>query len=171
MFSAMITLEQLSSHLVNHLKTVRLRALHDAPTAFGSTFLKESQLSDEDWLKRVSTWNSDRSVCYIAMDNDAPCGIIAGKFDDNDPQRAEVVSMWVSPAHRRTGLAATLMNAVQWWAQNQGLGELRLMVTNKNAAAIRFYEKCDFAPTGVTGPYPNDPALFEVEMAKPLQGS
>jgi hypothetical protein len=46
---------------------------------------------------------------------------------------------------------------------------LLLMVTSKNSTAIRFYEQCGFAMTGNTGPYPNDPALFEYEMAKSLR--
>jgi len=46
----MPTLEPLSLQLVEEYKTVRLRALKDTPTAFGSTYAKESALSDADWL-------------------------------------------------------------------------------------------------------------------------
>jgi len=42
------------------------------------------------------------------------------------------------------------------------------MVTNNNFAAIAFYKRLGFAPTGHTEPYPNDPALIEYEMSKPL---
>ncbi len=162
----MITVEQLSSPLAGHLKTVRLLALQDTPTAFASTYARESKLSDEDWLRLVSIWNSDQSVCYIAMDKGAPCGIIGGKCDENDLQRAYVLSMWVAPTHRRSGLGATLMNAVQLWAQKMGLQGLRLMVTSTNSTAISFYEKCGFTLTGLVQPHPNDPALSESEMAK-----
>lgn len=167
----MATIEPLSVRLLQHFKTVRLRALQDTPTAFSGTFLKESELSEEDWLRRVSIWNSDRSVCYIAMDEDAPCGIIAGKFDENDLQYAHVLSMWVAHTQRRTGLGTRLVHAVQAWAQDLGADALRLMVTSKNSTAIRFYEKCGFALTGKTGPYPNDPAIFEYEMVKSLRNS
>ena len=104
MFWFMPTLEPLSPQLVKEFKTVRLRALEDTPTAFGSTYAKESQLSDDDWRKRVAIWNGDTAACYIAIDEGAPCGIIAGYFDKDNPRRANVVSMWVAPAHRRTGL-------------------------------------------------------------------
>ena len=50
-------LEPLSPRLMEEFKAVRLRALEDTPTAFGSTYAKESVLSDSDWLKRVDTWN------------------------------------------------------------------------------------------------------------------
>jgi ribosomal protein S18 acetylase RimI-like enzyme len=165
----MITVELLSPRLVRQLKMVRLSALQDTPTAFSGTYTEESELSDEDWLQRVSTWNSGRSVCYIAIENNAPCGIIAGKVDDPDSQHAWVLSMWVAPMHRRTGLGSRLVDSVQQWAHNLGLSELRLMVTSKNEKAIRFYEKCGFTFTGMNGPYPNDPALSESEMVKHLR--
>ncbi len=164
----MPTLEQLSLRFINEFKTVRLRALQDTPSAFGSTYGKEAQFSDEDWLQRVSTWNSNRAVCYIAMDKSEPCGIIAGYFDKTDPQKAYVASMWVAPAHRRTGLGTMLMDAVQLWARSHGAGELRLMVTSNNATATAFYQRLGYTFTGTTEPYPNDPALVEYEMVKYL---
>lgn len=165
----MISIEALSPGLVGFFKTTRLTALQDTPTAFGSTFAKESQLSDEDWLRRVETWSSGRSVCYLAMDEGAACGIVAGKCDENNRQRADVLSMWVAPAYRRTGLGMRLISSVELWARNLNLYELRLMVTSKNAAAMRFYERCGFTFTGKTRPYPNDPAIFEYEMTKLLR--
>jgi hypothetical protein len=50
----MPTIEPLSPRLVEEFKTVRLRALKDTPTAFGSTYAKESAFSDGDWLKRMA---------------------------------------------------------------------------------------------------------------------
>jgi len=163
------TIEPLSAHLVADLKTVRLRALQDTPTAFSGTYAEESQLSDADWLERVATWNSNSSsVCYLAMDAGLPCGIIAGYLDDHDPPRPTVASMWVASAHRRTGLGTRLLNEVQRWAEGLGAGQLRLMVTSGNERAMRFYERFGFAFTGTTGPYRNDPAFFEYEMIKTL---
>jgi len=164
------TIEPLSAHLVADLKTVRLRALQDIPTAFSGTYAEESQLSDADWLKRVAAWNSgSSSVCYLAMDVGLPCGIIAGYLDDHDPPRPTVASMWVAPAYRRTGLATRLLNEVQRWAKCLGASQLRLMVTSGNDQAMRFYERFGFVFTGTTGPYRNDPAFFEYEMIKSLR--
>ena len=167
----MPTLEQLSSWLIQEFKTVRLRALKDTPSAFGSTYAKESELSDEDWLQRVTTWNSDSAVCYIGMDKSEPCGIIGSYLDKSDPQRAYVASMWVAPAHRRTGLGTILMDAVQLWARSRGIGEIRLMVTSSNSIATAFYQRLGYTFTGNTEPYPNDPALVEYEMVKYLRNS
>jgi GNAT superfamily N-acetyltransferase len=103
------------------------------------------------------------------MDQAAACGIIAGYRDKNDPRRAWVASMWVAPTHRRTGLGTMLMDAVKLWAYTLGAAELCLMVTSNNSTAIQFYERCGYSFTGTTGPYQNDPALFEYEMATPLR--
>jgi ribosomal protein S18 acetylase RimI-like enzyme len=167
----MVSLQKLSPALANELKTVRLRALADTPTAFTGTYADESRLSDEDWSRRATTWSSGPSTCYLAMDTGDPCGIIAGKCDEEEPQRAWVLSMWVAPAHRRTGLATTLMRSVESWAIGLGLRELRLHVTSNNQAAQIFYERCGFTLTGAVQPYPHDPALTESEMVKSLPAS
>ena len=165
----MVTIEQLSPAFAMHLKRVRLTALKDTPSAFSSTYARESQRSNEDWLKVASAWSSGQSVFYIALDEGAPCGMIAGKFDEIAPRRAWVLSMWVAPAHRRSGLGARLMDEVERWAQNLAICELYLHVTSNNSTARNFYEKCGFTRTGITQPYQNDPALFEYEMAKAIQ--
>jgi GNAT superfamily N-acetyltransferase len=165
----MPTLESLSPHLVTELKTVRLRALQDTPSAFGRTYAEEALLSEADWLNRATAWNNgSSSICFIAMDNNAPCGMIAGYLDAHNPPGPNVAAMWVAPEYRRTGLGTLLMNEVVQWAQRYGTGGLCLMVTGGNAAAIRFYERCGFVMTGNTEPYANDPTVFECEMIKPL---
>jgi len=165
----MPTLESLSPQLVSELKTVRLRALQDTPSAFGRTYAEEALLSDADWLNRATNWNNGSSaVCFIAMDNNEPCGMIAGYLDANDPPRPNVAAMWVAPEYRRTGLGRLLMNEVVRWAQSVGTGKLRLVVISGNTAAIRFYERCGFILTGKTEPYTNDLLLFECEMTKTL---
>jgi ribosomal protein S18 acetylase RimI-like enzyme len=165
----MVTVEQLSSPLAMHLKQMRLNALVDTPSAFSSTYARESTRSDEDWVELASAWTSGQSVFYIAMDEGDPCGMIAGKFDETAPRRAWVLSMWVAPSHRRSGLGARLMDEVERWARNLSICELHLHVTSNNSTAQAFYERCGFARTGIVQPYENDPALFEYEMAKAIQ--
>jgi ribosomal protein S18 acetylase RimI-like enzyme len=164
----MVTIERLSRQFAIQLKQVRLTALRDTPSAFSSTWARESQRSNEDWLKLALAWTSGQSVFYVALDEGTPCGMIAGKSDEIAPGRAWVLSMWVAPALRRSGLGARLMNEVERWAQGLGIYELHLHVTSNNSTAQSFYEKCGFIRTGITQPYQNDPALFEYEMAKAI---
>ena len=50
----MIRLSVITPDNVSVFKTVRLRALLDAPKAFASTHAAESQLSDAEWLSRAA---------------------------------------------------------------------------------------------------------------------
>jgi ribosomal protein S18 acetylase RimI-like enzyme len=180
----MLVLHPITATNVQLFKSIRLAALKDSPTAFGSTFARESQLSDADWLQRATDWNSDRSVAYLAIDDptarDEPrrtacgeprrtaCGIAAAYLDEHDPRTAHLVSMWVAPTHRRRGVGRLLIDAINAWAQTKRATNLQLMVTNINKSAIDFYEQLGFAMTGNTEPYPNDSTLIEHEMSRPI---
>jgi ribosomal protein S18 acetylase RimI-like enzyme len=41
-------------------------------------------------------------------------------------------------------------------------------VTSNNGAGLHFYQRLGFTRTGGTEPYPNDPALIEIEMMRSL---
>lgn len=151
-------------------KTIRLRALQTDPAAFGSTYAKESQLDDAGWIQRVRYWGDYRAG-FLAVENESLCGMIAVFPEEDNPGSAQLISMWVAPEHRGTGLGRHLINAAKSWAASHGFHELRLFVTCINHRAIEFYEHNGFAKTGKTQQYPNDPAIFEYEMATPLMQS
>jgi ribosomal protein S18 acetylase RimI-like enzyme len=161
----MIQILPITADLVEPFREVRLRALQDAPLAFGSTYARESQLSDEEWRQRVGTWNGDRSVALLAWDGQRPCGIAAGYLHADRPSDAVLVSMWVAPTHRRQGIGHQLVEQVVAWAESKGATTVRLMVTSINDPAIAFYERLGFIKTGRSEPYPNDAELVEHEMA------
>ena len=160
-----------SVETVSEFKATRLAALKDSPLAFGSTWTKEAQMSEEDWLRRAEQWSNARSVGFLLVEEADPCGIAGGFIDAEDPNRVHLVSMWVAPARRRTGTGFYLLKAVSDWAAGRGARVLRLTVTSSNEAAIAFYRRCGFSMTGRTEPYPNDPALFEYEMIRALASS
>jgi ribosomal protein S18 acetylase RimI-like enzyme len=165
----MVILKPITPSSALSFKEVRLHALLDTPWAFGSTHAKELLFSDAEWKARAAQWNSDRSTGHLAWDGDNPCGIVASFLDQTDPKKAHLVSMWVAPTHRRLGVGQMLVNQVLAWARSQQVETLHLMVTSRNDAATRFYEKLNFVKTGNTKPYPNDPALIEFEMIHPIQ--
>jgi ribosomal protein S18 acetylase RimI-like enzyme len=164
----MTELLKITSHLTEAYKRARLSALQESPLAFGSTYGDEMQMSERDWQKRVAAMNEKRAIGYLAMEGHKPCGLIRGTLDQDNSRCAEIGSMWVAPTHRRSGLASRLLIAVQGWAIALGVTELRLTVTNTNGAALALYVSHGFQATGKTEPYPNDVALFEVELSKCL---
>ena len=162
----MVSIELIARRDAPALRDARLRALQDAPSAFGSTYAKESQLTDDDWQERADRWSGRRCATFLALDSEMPCGIAGCFLDSEDALQAHLVSMWVSSSHRRTGVGRALVNAALDWARTKRVQRLCLMVTSNNDPAIGFYRSLEFSFTGRTEPYPNDPNLFEHEMCR-----
>jgi ribosomal protein S18 acetylase RimI-like enzyme len=164
----MVTLEPITEQNILTFKAARLQALQDTPSAFGSTYAKESVLTDADWLKRAERWNGQRAVLYIAMDGTATCGIAGGSLDEADAEQVNLISMWTAPTHRRRGVGRMLVEEILRWARARCARTMRLLVTSNNDRAISFYNGLGFTLTGRTEPYPNDSTLIEYEMFLPI---
>lgn len=162
----MITLRSISAACVSSFRDVRLAALLDAPSAFGSTHAREAALSDADWLQRVGQWQSDRATALLAWDDATPCGIVAAYVDQADASVAHLVSMWVAPTHRHRGIGRLLVGAVLDWADRRSIAVVQLMVTATNDSAQRLYERLGFVATGRSEPHPHAPSLVLVEMSR-----
>ncbi|WP_426243970.1 GNAT family N-acetyltransferase [Nocardioides sp. LHG3406-4] len=122
-------------------RDLRLRALADAPDAFGSRLDDWAEAPEERWRDRLQ--NVQLNV--IARLGDEAVGMASGVLDDDG---AELISMWVDPAVRGTGTARALIDAVVDWAH--GLDRTTyLMVRSDNARAIAAYERAGFVDLGV----------------------
>lgn len=163
----MVTIEPITRQNALIFRELRLRALQDDPMAFGSTYSKECELTEADWIARALRWDGERGVGFLAMDGIAPCGLAGSFLDQQESTRAHLLSMWTAPTHRRRGIGRQLVSAVVDWAKLRGARVLRLMVTSNNKAAFSFYQHLGFTPSGCTEPYPNDPRLVEYEMLRP----
>jgi len=160
----MLSVDKITPDKIALFKSVRLRALQDAPWAFGSTYQHEVNFTDDDWRARIERCNGVNGAGFMAMDGDVPCGIAACLIDQASDSRGELVSIWTAPTHRHRGIGALLVTSAIDWGRSRKLRVLRLMVTETNASAIRLYERLGFAMTGRTEPYPNDPTVTELEM-------
>jgi GNAT superfamily N-acetyltransferase len=147
-------------------KAVRLQALQDSPYAFCSTYARESEFTDEEWIRRAENWNGARGAGFLATDENGPCGIVGSFLDERDATQARLVSMWTAPTHRTLGVGTLLVRAAESWARDAGANTMTLMVTSNNQSAKSFYEKIGYASTGVQLPHSTDPAEFEHEMSR-----
>lgn len=161
-----LRLEEVSVANAMVFKLVRLRALREDPSAFGSTYAEESRLTDAEWIDLAARRTAKGSMVWLAFVDEVPCGIV-GVFLDA-PARARLVSMWVAKDARGQGIGKALVDAAIAWARESRAQTVVLTVTSNNDTATRFYEGLGFARNGRTEPYPNDPALFEHEMELPL---
>lgn len=164
----MITIERITPEIAMLFKDVRLRALQDTPSAFGSTYTREAQFPDSEWIHRANRWSGEIGIGYLAMDEGQACGIAGAFLLENDPRKANLISMWTAPSHRQRGVGRMLVNEVIAWARGRGAQTLLLMVTSVNQEAMVFYECLGFQRTGRTEPYPNDPAIIEYEMSRAI---
>lgn len=152
------------------LREIRLRALAEAPTAFGSTLAETEQVPDAAWHERAAAAaSSEERSLFVAEADGRWLALAGGVIDDETPPgEVELVSMWVDPAARGLGLGRRLVEAVAQWARAGGATRLRLWVTQGNAPAIVLYERCGFRMAGETSPHGWHPTLRELLMLRPL---
>jgi ribosomal protein S18 acetylase RimI-like enzyme len=140
-------------------RDTRLRALADSPDAFGSTWA-EWQFADEDrWRQRLSAVPFN----VVAVVGDQAVGQASGTQLDGE-QRVELISMWVAPSARGSGVADALLAAVKNYAERVGAIAVRLSVRRLNERAIGMYQRASFVLADEPG---DEPA--EIAMHCPLR--
>jgi ribosomal protein S18 acetylase RimI-like enzyme len=167
-----VRVRRVEPHEWQQLREVRLRSLADAPTAFLTTLADARDLPDESWRDRARDGAAgEHQVCFVAERDGSFVGMAVGFVDPADLRTVVLVSMWVDPAARRSGLGAALVEAVVAWARDRGAERVTLGVNERNAAARRLYERIGFVTTGATEPMPTDPGAVVVHMALTLEPS
>lgn len=145
------------------VRAIRLAALAESPSAFGSTLAKEREYDEDDWRD----WCRDTAT-FLARQGGTAVGIAAG-IDGASQDERTLIAMWLHPAHRGAGTSTALLDAVQEWALRDGATTLMLWVTRGNRAATRLYRRAGFVETGACKPLPSNPALVEEQMALRLR--
>lgn len=145
------------------VREIRLRALADAPSAFAALLDQEDGRPASAWRERLA---SATGRTFLAMEEGTPVGLATAFISSEEDSRAHLVSMWVAPASRRSGIATALVRAALGWATDRGLREVELWVTEGNIGARRLYEGLGFTPTGDTQPLPSDPSFVELRMSR-----
>ncbi|GAA1626108.1 GNAT family N-acetyltransferase [Catellatospora bangladeshensis] len=138
-----ITVRRLAGDDWQTLRELRLNALQEAPYAFGSTFERERDRTEQEWRARL---DNPASASFAALLDGVPAGLAGGYLPEGEQDAAELFSMWVSPAARGRRIAEQLVGAVAGWARDLGRAEVVLEVTAGNDTAARVYERCGFAP-------------------------
>ncbi len=142
------------------VRDLRLRALQDAPAAFESTYEGERGRSEDEWRAWL---NRPTGVTVVASLNGQPAGLAGGYVEEAG--HVELVSMWVAPFARGSGVAGALVDEVVNWARLQAAPEVRLWVTRGNDVAERLYSRHGFVRSGQVQPLPpGHPCVDEIGM-------
>jgi ribosomal protein S18 acetylase RimI-like enzyme len=147
------------------LRALRLRALADAPDAFGSTLEEARGYPDDDWRELAS--GADGPV-FVAVQDDRWVGMVRS-YPDEDDSTPHVAGLWVDPAARDGGVGRQLVDAFLDWARGTGATEVRLWVTETNAPALALYRATGFTRMNRHQPLPSNPSLREVMMSLDLR--
>lgn len=123
-------------------RDIRLAALLDAPSAFGSTYTQTVVYTEHIWRSRLTT-----AAMFAAEESGRLIGI-AGGLPAQADNTAALISMWVDPADRGRGIGEQLVNRVVQWARDEGFSSIKLRVTVGNDPAERLYVRCGFVTTG-----------------------
>ena len=148
-------------------RDLRLRALRDAPSAFGSTFAISEAYLDSEWQARTRRGALSRELAiFISENGDLLDGCAA--LEEGEDGEGWLLSMWVVPQARGNGIGEALIGAVVARAQELGLNQVKLHVNATNSQAIALYERGGFAATGLKMPMERDASIIESEMSRPV---
>jgi GNAT superfamily N-acetyltransferase len=153
----------LAAHEWQLYRALRLRALADAPAAFGSTLAEEEVRPDQDWAWRLhlgATRHGDRPL--VAERDGTAVGLAWAKAAADDAALVNLFQMWVAPEARGHGAAAALLDATIAWARASGARAIELGVVCGNDAARRLYERAGFRDHG--DPEPQRPGSSRMEQ-------
>lgn len=157
-----VVIERIAEDDWRRLRMVRLTALADAPSSFGSSREEEEAYEEERWRAMIRT-----AGMFVAADGDTLVGMAAGIPRESNEERG-LGAMWVAPQWRGSGVAALLVEAVVGWARDNGCRRVGLWVPADNPRARRFYQRQGFTMTGRTKPFPNNPSRHITEMHREL---
>ncbi|MBI5942810.1 MAG: GNAT family N-acetyltransferase [Chloroflexi bacterium] len=107
----------------------------------------------DDWARK--------SMMYTALAGQEPVGYI-GLLERGTASVVYATDLAVNAAHRRQGVAATLLEAAQAWAEGRSHRRIILEMQSKNLAGIRLAQKFGYEFCGYNDHYylNQDVALF-----------
>jgi ribosomal protein S18 acetylase RimI-like enzyme len=152
------SIERLRAGEGDRWRSIRLRALQEAPHAFGTTYAEASAWPSDRWERQVA-----EVATFVAMIDVADVGAARGSVHPTRGDVRELISMWVAPSARRKGIGSSLIDAVADWASAQGAAALVLDVMEDNRSAIALYGSRGFEI--VTDDSLGERAAGEVRMA------
>lgn len=149
------------------MRALRLEMLADTPLAFLETLAEAAALPHGEFAERVARSSfGDFCAQYIAEVDGRFVGHAGGIMSPDDPKLTIIFAVYITPAHRGTGMLKDLVDGVAAWSRGAGRPELMLEVVVGNDRAWKAYQRLGFVDTGVRVPHPVIPVLKELQMRR-----
>ena len=142
---------------------MRLASLSESPAAFGSRYDDWVDAPAERWQSRLT----QVPLTLLTHEGTTVVGVVSGQLVEE--KWVELISMWVAPAARGTGVAGQLIDAVAGWAAARDRRMIYLMVRSDNTRARKSYERAGFVDKGIPKGWPVDEPS-ERRMELPVRG-
>src|SRR5438876_1130752 len=113
-------------------KTLRLEALRDHPTAFGSDYEEDRKLPDSFWIERIKTALDESAGRIFLADNGDRLAGSLGVYRQRGAKcrhQGHIWGVYVRPEFRGRRLTDRMMDEAVRWCRAQGVRDLRLAVS------------------------------------------
>lgn len=125
-------------------KNLRLISLQDEPSAFGSSYEKESKFTDEKWKERL---RDEKNKILFYRENNILVGMIVARLTDNNI--AYIIGVYVIKNARRKGIAKKLMEyLIKELLIYSNIKILKLSVNANQTPALTLYKNFNFKIIG-----------------------
>ena len=162
-----VTVHRVTPADAARMRALRLEMLADSPLAFLETLAQAAARPHADFRRRIVQASSGGQLAqFVADPGGRLIGHAGGTVLPEEPGATVVFAVYITPAHRGTGILAALVEAVAEWSVAMGRSELMLEVVVGNDRAVRAYERLGFTDTGVRVPHPIIPGLLELQMRR-----
>jgi RimJ/RimL family protein N-acetyltransferase len=132
-------------------RVLRLEGLEESPTAFGASFDDEARYTRGEFLRRIQP-TAESWVLGAFSSAEALVGCI-GWYREQGAKvshKSTIWGMYVTPSHRRKGLARSLVNETITRARGaSGVRQIQLCIALHNEAAAQLYQEAGFERAGV----------------------
>ncbi len=127
------------------------RALRSLPVAPAPDPLRITDRATDAWLADDARARQRRNAAVAVLQGPAEVGFVScgdpvvakGRVSHVDDW-AGITDVWVSPEHRRRGLALAVVRELVGWAAERGATTAYLQVRGDNPAAVALYERLGF---------------------------
>jgi ribosomal protein S18 acetylase RimI-like enzyme len=125
-------------------RDLRLESLKSDPTAFGSSYEEEKDMTEGEWKRRINN-------ALFALSKDRLVGMIVVVFNDRIKTKhvADIFGVYVNKEYRNRGIGKKLIEgALKIIKRNLNVTKIKLTVNPEQSSAIRLYERFGFESVG-----------------------
>ena len=128
------------------VKPIYIRPINQGDKAWVSSLINE-MWGSVNMVVRGSIYHVNELPGFIAILEDEPVGLVTYFLEEGD---CEIISL--DSTIEGIGMGSTLIETMKKFAKEEGCKRLRLITTNDNTKALRFWQKRGFRLKAV---YPN----------------